>query len=141
MAKREAPPLFMRREGSGLSPASQLDAEIVEGLPRGVDLEIAVKHRKRSLPQLRAYWAGLGELVRATEAYPTPEHLHEAIKFHLGYVKPLQTVTGHQVYVPDSAAFDAMDGSEFKTFLERAQRLCLEQWGFDIMGTQERKAA
>ena len=48
--------------------------------------------------------------------------------------QPLKTVTGQVVHVPDSAAFDAMDGGEFKTFLDRVQRLCLETYSFNIMG-------
>lgn len=134
MAKREAPTLIMRVSGSGLTPVSQMDAELVEALPHGVDLEVTAKFNKRSHPQLRAYWAGLHELVKATEAFPSAEHMHEAIKFHLGYTKPLKTVTGQVVHVPDSAAFDAMDGGEFKTFLDRVQRLCLETYSFNIMG-------
>ena len=138
MAKREAPALFMRVAHGGLVPSSPYDAELFSALPKGVDLEIVAKHRKRSLPQLRAYWAGLHATVKATECYPSAEHLHEAIKFHLGYTKPLKTVTGQTVHVPDSAAFDAMDANEFKTFLDRAQKLCLETYGLDIM---EREAA
>lgn len=138
---KEAPILFLRSVAGSLVPASTYDAELVDALPKGVDLEIIIKHRKRSLPQLRAYWAGLHELVKATESYPNAKKLHEAIKFHLGYVCPLVTVLGQTVYVPDSAAFDAMDAMEFKTFLERAQKLCLETWGFNIMGKAEREVA
>lgn len=141
MTKRESPILFMRTCAGSLVPVSAQDAEMVDALPRNVDLEINAKHRKRSVPQLRAYWAGLHELVKATEAYPTAEHMHEAIKFHLGYVKPLVTVTGQKIYVPDSAAFDSMDASEFKTFLDRAQKLCLEQWQYDIMSGANREMA
>lgn len=134
---REAAPLFMRVVGNTLSPTSSMDADMLAELPKGVDLEIQVKHRKRSLPQLRAYWAGLHEFVKATEAFPSAEYAHDAIKLHLGFVKRLARIDGGVSLIPDSAAFDAMDNLEFKSFLDRAQRLVLEAYGVDIMANTE----
>ncbi len=138
---KETAPFILRRTSRGLEAVDAMDHERLQELPLGKDVEVVIKYRKRSLPQLRAYWAGLHELVKATESYPTAEHLHEAIKWKLGYVQPLATIGGGTVYIPDSAAFSAMDAGDFKVFLDQAQKLCLETWGFNIMGKAEREVA
>lgn len=136
--KRETRPIYVKPRWPGfLAPASRIDEEIIGALPKEVEFEITIK-RKRSLPQLRAYWAGLTDLVRATHAYPTPEHMHEALKFHLGYVTPIKKLDGSTMFIPDSAAFDAMDAAQFKGFLDDAQKVCLEIWGIDIMKGAEK---
>jgi len=133
MAKKsdkETAPMMFRRDGNRLAPSSAIDAEILDGLPRGVDLEVTIKHR-RSLPQLRAYWRGIGILVKATECHPTPEKAHDAIKFDLGYHTPLKRMDGSVVYVVDSAAIAAMTAVEFSGFFERAKRHVIMTFGFD----------
>jgi hypothetical protein len=133
MAKRpdrESAPIMFRVERGRLAPSSQFDAEALDALPRGVDLEVTIKHR-RSLPQLRAYWKGMGNLIKATECHPTPEKAHEALKFDLGYHVPMKRLDGSIVYVVDSAALSAMTPEEFTGFFNRAKRHVIETFGFD----------
>lgn len=123
MAKKltdtERAPVMMRRVRGGLSPVSSFDAERLDRYGIGVDLEVRIMQR-RSIPQQRLYWAMLGRVVENTDDWPTSEHLHEALKLHLGYTTPMKTVDGRTVWRPDSTAFASMDGAEFKVFFDRA---------------------
>lgn len=140
MSKREAPPIIVHAIGSRLEPVSQMDAELIDGLPRG-DLEITIKHRKRSLPQQRLYWKVLSDVVKATGKFPSPEHMHDEIKMALGYVEKRVTFDGRIYYRPDSTAFEKMDGAEFKVFFERAMELISRELGMDPLAEYERKDA
>jgi hypothetical protein len=128
---REKCIMLMRKKGNGLFPSSPIDAEMLDAIEAGKDVEVTLKQR-RSLPQLRAYWAWLGEVVAATEAYPSAEHMHEALKFSMGYTTQIKTLAGHVVTVPDSIAFSKMDAVEFNGFFKRAVRLVAEALGVDI---------
>lgn len=127
---KETMPIMFRRDGNRLAPSSQFDSEMLGELPYGVDLEVTIKHR-RSLPQLRAYWVGIGELIKATECHPTPEKAHRAIKFDLGYVEPMKRLDGSIVYAVDSIALSEMEDAEFRAFFDRAKRLVIQTYGFD----------
>ena len=136
MAKtdREKRICLMRRKGSALLPVSQADDEIISELGEG-DVEVTFKQR-RSLPQLRKYWAMLSDVVAATEAYPTAEHMHEALKMSMGYVTQIKTLQGAPFIVPDSVAFSRMGPGEFRGFFDRAVRLISETYGFDPLGLE-----
>ena len=137
MAKHAAPVLIMRVAGSGLTPVSQMDAELVDALPRGVDLEVTVKHLKRSLPQLRLYWAILAEIVKATGRFATAQHMSDEIKVCLGYVEKRVTFTGQPYYRADSIAFENMDAPVFKNYFDRAMELIAREMGIDPLATYE----
>ena len=80
----------------------------------------------------------LSQVVDATDAFPSPEHLHEAIKVELGFVSPLKLMDGRMVYIPDSAAMSKMDAAEFRRFFDKAVQLIAERFGFDPLAeTQE----
>lgn len=126
---REKRICLMRRKGSALWPVSQADEEILQELSNG-DIEVTFKNR-RSNEQLRAYWVYLAEVVAATEAYPTAEKLHEALKFAMGYVTTIILFDGTVQTIADSVALSKMDGAEFTGFYRRAERLIAERFGFD----------
>jgi hypothetical protein len=139
----ERAPIVCTRTRNGLSPVSAFEAELLDRYPIGAELEISIKQR-RSLPQLKTYWKMLSTIVEATDEYPSAEHLHEALKLHMGYVTPLIRLDGKQEYVPDSTAFAAMDGAEFKVFMDRAVRTLAERFQLDplsFMTETERRAA
>lgn len=143
MAKKrdiERAPIIVRRTQSGLSPVSAFEAELLDRYAIGAELEISVKQR-RSLPQLKTYWKMLSYVNTATDVYPSAEHLHEALKLHMGYVTPLLRLDGKQEYIPDSTAFSAMDGAEFKVFMDRAVKTLAERFGIDPMGFMEEREA
>jgi len=133
---RERMPLVLRRTERGLEPRSRLASDILSRYALHSDVEVTLKKR-RSSPQNRMYWAMLQNVVDATDAYPSAEHLHDAIKLALGFTMPLKTISGEIVYVPDSTAFGKMDAARFKDFLDRAAALIAERFGFDPLAQME----
>jgi hypothetical protein len=129
---REKTPIYCKVNPLGLSPSSAFDAELLDDYPKGSEVEITIK-RKRSLPQLRLYWKLLHEVVTATDAYPSAEHLHDAIKMALGYTTPLQMLDGGTVQIPDSVAIARMDQQTFKQYFDRALELLSKLMGVDPM--------
>jgi hypothetical protein len=125
-----APILCTRTRQGLLAPASAFDAERLERIATGSTVEVTIRQR-RSLPQLRLYWAVLGKCVENMDGYPSSEHLHDALKLHLGYTSPIKRVTGETVWIPNSTAFSAMDAAEFKVFFDRAMETLAMMLGVD----------
>jgi hypothetical protein len=119
---------LMRRHGSHLVPCTAFDAEMVEELGNG-DIEVSFRNRRNN-EQLRAYWAYLGEVVKATECYPNSTKLSEALKFAMGYSTTMVLFNGKVVTVADSLALSKMTAIEFTEFFKQAQRLIEERFGF-----------
>lgn len=136
---REKAPLVLRRTERGLEPRSRLAADLLAQYAIGSDVEISVKKR-RSHPQLRLYWVMLQKVVEATDAFPSAEHLHEALKVHLGFVTPMVSLSGKTFYVPDSAAMSKMDAAEFRRFFDKAAQLIAERFGFDPLANEQEAA-
>jgi hypothetical protein len=129
---KERMPIVMRRAGTALLPVSKLDEDMLERYSEGHHIEITIKMR-RSLPMQRLYWATLQKVVDATDAYPTAEHLHDAIKMALGYTTEIQLLKGGKIYVPDSTAFGKMDAATFRIFFDRAIELLNKLTGSDVL--------
>lgn len=127
---REKRPIICTVTPQGLRPASAFDAEVLDQYKHGSTVEVKLMQR-RSIPELRAYWAGLHTAVEATDVYPSAEHLHEAIKIALKLTTPVMTLDGKLVLVPDSVAIAKMDGAAFKAFFRQAERLVIERFGFN----------
>lgn len=127
---REKPGIIVKRTPRGLSPASGYDAEVLAGLPLGAEFDLLPRSR-RSLPQLRTYWKALTLVVNATDLWPSPEHLHEALKIDLGYVTVIRGMDGKRLVITDSAGINAMDATEFKAFFDRAMARLAEVTGID----------
>lgn len=132
MAKRDKSPApIIRRTMKGFALVGPWDAEQVENDAIGTEYDL-VKRSRRSLPQLRLYWQALAAAVRATEQWPSAEHLHEDLKFTLGYTrKAVNLATGEVVLSVDSVGFDAMDADAFKAFFDKAMALLAEHTGVD----------
>lgn len=124
--------IVMKRDRSGLVPASAFDAELLDRYSLSAEVEVTVKQRC-SLPQQRLYWSILHAIVEATDAYPNAEYLHEAIKDELGYVHHVRRIDGQTIRIPDSTAFAKMDQAEFKVFFDRAMELLARLIGSDPM--------
>lgn len=134
---REKIPLILRRTERGLEPRSQLARDALAQYALHSDVEITVRKR-RSLPQLRLYWAMLQNVVEATGAWPTAEHLHDALKMDLGYTTPVKGMDGKLLMIPDSAAMSKMDSAQFRAFFDAAAARLAEICGFDPLAeTQE----
>lgn len=139
MAKREKPSIIVRKTPRGLSPVSAYDAENLIGLPMGSEFRL-VALAKRSLPQHRTYWKALSEVVKATDRWPTPEHLHDALKRACGYVTTTQGLNGRPYTVTDSTSFEAMSPDEFKAYMDRAMAMLADAVGFDPLAFLEAAA-
>lgn len=133
---REKIPLVLRRTERGLEPRSSIAREMLERYAVHSDVEVTIRKR-RSLPQLRMYWAMLNAVVEATGAWATAEHLHDALKYDLGYVTPIKGMDGKTVMVPDSAAMAKMDAAQFKRFFDAAAARLAEVCGFDPLQHEE----
>jgi hypothetical protein len=141
MAKKrdiERAPLIMTRTRNGLSPVSAFEAELLERYAIGAELEILVK-QKRSLPELRLYWKMLNHVNEATEAYPTAEHMHEALKLHLGYTTTIRLLDGSEALMADSCAFAAMDREAFKTYFRQAKQALAERLHIEPLSFMEER--
>lgn len=119
MAKSEAPPIFVHRQGDKLAGEMQLDRDAIARFTAGDRIKITM-HTGRSPSRLRFYWQFLGKLVGATDCAPNAEALHSVIKLDLGYATPVRLKNGMTVLVPGSIAFDRMTEQEFGNFLDRA---------------------
>lgn len=133
---REKIPLVLRRTERGLEPRSSQARDLLAQYALHSDVEVVVKKR-RSLPQLRLYWAMLQNVVAATGAWPTAEHLHDALKLDLGYTTPVKGMDGRLVMIPDSAAMARMDAAQFKVFFDAAAARLAEVCGFDPLAIEE----
>jgi hypothetical protein len=133
MTKRDKPPRpIVRKAGGRLSPVSAWDAELLSDAPEGAEFDL-VRRTKRSLPHLRMYFAQLGLIVKATEAFATADHMHEWIKIRLAYTRAVLGPKGEVVGMTvDSAAFDAMDQAAFNVFYEKAARLVAAEMGIEL---------
>jgi len=120
-----------RGKALALFPYGTADIASFEALKPGEPVEITIKQR-RSLPQLQAYWSMLQRVVEATDAFPTAEKLHEALKMDLGYTTPLKTLSGDVFLVPDSVAFNKMSAPDFRDYFKRAEKLLAEKFGIDV---------
>lgn len=137
---RERIPIVLRRTERGLEPRSRLARDILDQYAEHSDVEVTIKKR-RSLPQLRLYWTMLQKVVEATGAYPTAEHLHDAVKMQLGYTSPMRLLDGGVAWIPDSVAMAKMDAVQFKGFFDSAAELLAKTYGFDPLAETEQEAA
>lgn len=134
--KGEAP-ILLRRTRHGLEALDAVDAEALDVFAFGETVEVTFRKR-RSGPQHRLYWKVLGNVVKATDKWPTAKKLHRELKFALGYVeKSINGFNGAVTYEVDSTAFEKMDGTDFKIFFDRAMKLIAETCGFDPLATYE----
>lgn len=109
MTKERAPRPIVRLIGGKLSPVSLWDAELLADMPNGTEFDL-VPRTKRSAPHNGMYWAQLALIIKATEAFATPDHMHTWIKARLGYTAPIMGPKGQVIGMAvDSAAFDKMD--------------------------------
>lgn len=138
--RKDAPPLVLRRTERGLEARSRLAADELGKFALHSDVEVSIK-KKRSLPQLRMFWAMLHNVVEATGAYPTAEHLLDAMKVEMGYTTPMRLLSGDVVFVPDSIALSRMDSAQFRAFFDKAVELLARTYGFDPLAETEKEAA
>src|ERR1700761_9629535 len=96
--------IMLRATADGYQPVCDAGRKQHAKLPPGCVVGARIA-RSRSLPQLRMYWKVLALVVEATGKWRTPEELHLAVKFALGYVTPVLLQTGRRIIVPESTSF------------------------------------
>ena len=131
MAKKR-PTATVRLERGRLSPVTAWDAELLAQEKPNQEYDL-VRRSSRSTPHNGMYWAQLGLIVRATEAFATSDHMHTWVKVKLGYTAPIFGPQGQVVGMAvDSASFDKMDQAAFNVFYEKAARLIADEMGIDL---------
>lgn len=125
------PPILLQKVPGGYAPYGAHSGDMLDGLVMGQVLTCTPR-KGRTVPRNSAYWAGLQFAVRATDAWPTPKHLHEDLKRLTGYVDFYHNpLTGREEIRPQSTAFDKMPESEFAAFFRLAQMKFVDRMGFD----------
>lgn len=125
------PPILLQKTAHGLAPYGQHSAAMLDALVVG-QVMTCTPRKGRTLPRNAAYWVGLQNAVAATDAWPTPKHLHEDLKRLCGYVDYyVNPLTGREEIRVQSAAFDKMGEAEFAQYFRLAQIRFIARMGFD----------
>ena len=118
------------RDGQ-LLPVSQYDAEQLADAKQGQAYNLQPTG-KRSNPHHNLYWSALRNACRATQKWPTEQHLHNELKWACGYVKlRWNQLTGAHMQIMDSISFDEMSQQEFHLYFEAAMKTLTEAIGYD----------
>ncbi len=128
MAKNEKPPIYMLRRGNALVPEMGMDAEAISALPFNTRLKVSIVE-PRNVARLRAYFAMLNEVVKATGCAPTPEALHELVKLETGFVIHVR-MGAHKIALPGSIAFDKISEQEMTAFFQSAEEFLAREFGY-----------
>ena len=117
--------VLLERIGRGLYPVDGVAEEELSSLPAHVELRAdVVQPTRRSLPQLRLYWAVLqlvADRMNNEGGRPIDKRtLHQWVKLKCGYVDDIVLRTGEIIEVPGSVALDRMDQDEFNRFFEKS---------------------
>lgn len=127
----KAPPILLQKTPDGLRPYAQHSPEMLAELPMGQVLT-ASPRKNRTPPRNAAYWAGLQQAVKATDAWPRPDHLHEDLKRLCGYVDLyINPLTGREEVRVQSTAFAKMSEAEFALYFRMAQMRFIQKMHFD----------
>jgi len=135
--KDKAPPPMAVKTEKGLRPARAWDAEALSDDPFGTEYEM-VKVTKRKPKQHRTYWRALSLVCKASNRWPTAEHLHDELKLACGfYRKAASLSTGEIMLIPDSTAFDKMNQDEWQSYMDHAMKLLSAECGYDPLAWLE----
>ena len=124
-------PIIMHRTRAGLAPASAFDAEELDAVTIGAEVEVTIK-QKRSGQHHRFFFATLSAIVRSGAVpFNTVDEMLDALKMACGITQLRQSIGGAPYYVPGSISFAAKDQPAFKAFQERAFALIAQHYGID----------
>lgn len=139
----ERQPVFMAKRRGRLEPVAPMDAETLDRIAEGAEVEVTIK-QKRSSEHLRFYWAVLGAVVDATGRWDSKEDLSDALKMACGAAELRHPLNGPPYLVPDSVAFTRMSQGDFTAFVENAFGALAERIGCDpvsLLPEKKRRAA
>lgn len=125
------PPILVQKRTNGIVPYDRLSHESLQDMQQGQ--VFTCKPRKgRTEARNAAYWVGLSNAIKATDAWPTSSHLHNDLKRLCGYVDVYHNpLTGRDEVRVQSTAFDKMSEQEFAAYFKLAQAKFINVMGFD----------
>lgn len=140
MSKRERAGIIFAKQRGRLVPVAAIDAEEFDALPEGTEVDI-LPRTKRSNKQLRTFWKAVGEVVKATDAWASKEHLCDALKRDLGYMEVRRGLDGRPYITTESIALEEMEPPDFQRFMDAAMQRLAEVTGIDALAFLETKRA
>ena len=112
-------------------PITQWDAEQLEDYTEGSLFNISAT-KQRSNPHHNMYWSILRKVCKATDLWPTEQHLHADLKLACGYYNvTISPFTGEVIKTTDSIGFSKMTQKEFSEYFDRAIQKLTEAVGYD----------
>jgi hypothetical protein len=120
------------RSGPGLVPVGPYDVEMLDGLD-GTERRARLT-KARSVPQNSLYWVTLANVLAGThlgQRFASPVHLHRALLMATGRRTEITDLYGEIFFVPDSTAFDRMDGDDFRAYFDAAMAILAAEIGAD----------
>lgn len=130
----------MQRRGQRLECMSPIWAALLDQIPQGVDLNVAIT-RARSLSQLGTYWGTLGWAVDNIEAVSTlwldKDCLSDFLQLEVGFVRHIAVpqMKGEAIYVrvPLSKSFSECSQDTFNRYFEASMVALNERAGMDVL--------
>lgn len=121
----------MQKTPHGFKPYDQYSLGVLGDDVNGQVYKLTPR-KGRMIARNAAYWIGLGLAVKATDSWPTAEHLHIDLKKLCGYVEAYHNpLTEKDEIRVQSTAFDRMTESEFVAYFMLAQQRFIAKMGFD----------
>ena len=125
------PPLLMQKTREGFKPYDRYSFGQLSDDANGQVYKLTPR-KGRMVARNSAYWVGLGLAVKATDAWPTSEHLHNDLKRLCGYIDVFHNpLTERDEIRVQSTAFNRMTESEFAAYFQMAQQRFIAKMGFD----------
>lgn len=124
-------PIVMKRTATGLAPVSSFDAEELDRIGIGSEVEVSI-HQRRSGKNHRHFFVVLSRIVESgATPFPTVETFLDALKMSMGHVEMRQSMSGPPYFVPASISWAKMSEHEFKEFKQRAFELIAVHYKID----------
>lgn len=125
------PPLLAQKTPDGFKPYNRYSSDTLADDVNGQVYKLTPR-KGRMNARNSAYWVGLGIAVKATDAWPTADHLHTDLKKLCGYVEIVHNpLTGNDEVRVQSTSFNNMKESEFAAYFKLAQQRFIAKMGFD----------
>jgi len=118
------------KRGENLVPLSTEDGLAIAGLKEG-EMVACLIGDVREVWRHRKYFKLLKEVINhmpeeLSDKYPKPENLLDELKLQMGYYKKHYTLSGREIYKPDSISFESMGEKKFIEFVNDSKNLILK---------------
>lgn len=121
-------PLLMRKGANSLEPADEGAFAYLRSLKLGEVYRVEVK-RPRSLRDHKRYWALCTFVWTNTEAFASPDEVHEYLKLRGGHCSIIVSQTTGEIYkVAKSISFKAMHANKWDEFWQRCKDVVREDF-------------